>query len=142
MKERTTELMRMNSTLKVLHSQGKFQFEEVNFNGAGTFSDCGKLRAYCCVITLKKIFFPFFFLFLGFSILVSGIVLGFLDPTFAPYMKKVRNHLQAALSLRGCKVLQIGAKMFRVSSGTLYLYHNGPKYHSLCCYTVHFLSVL
>lgn len=28
-------------------------------------------------------------IFSGLSILVSGLVLGFLDPTFAPYMKKV-----------------------------------------------------
>ena len=30
-----------------------------------------------------------YFFFPGFCILVSGIILSFLDPTFAPYMKKV-----------------------------------------------------
>ena len=39
---------------------------------------------FCCVqFPLLSFFFP------GFCILVSGIILSFLDPTFAPYMKKV-----------------------------------------------------
>ena len=39
-----------------------------------------------CVNLLKTIALV---IFSGLSILVSGLVLGFLDPTFAPYMKKV-----------------------------------------------------
>ena len=48
-----------------------------------------------CVNLLKAIALV---IFSGLSILVSGLVLGFLDPTFAPYMKKVKTEIYLHLT--------------------------------------------